>query len=157
MEMNNRARHHCTLSQPAARHSGSPTTGTHDSSDTGLPQRRMRESARSSWPLRGTRNGRRQAKRRPRTQEVMPPRVYPALATMSSSHLVMGRLLTYHLITTSVPPGSKVEEMKALKNNAHHPVWPDRISVIGKYTYGWWCFCLVVVFSLLSLFFVLVV
>src|SRR3569833_1890765 len=90
MEMNNRARHHCTLSQPAARHSGSPTTGTPDSSNTGLPQRRMRASARSSRPLRGTRNGRRQAMRRPRTQEVMPPRVFPALATMSSSHLSWG-------------------------------------------------------------------
>src|SRR3569832_436426 len=90
MEMNNWALHHCSLCLPAAILCGSPTTGTHDSSNTGLPQRRMRASARSSWPLRGTRNGRRQAMRRPRTQEVMPPRVFPALATMSSSHLSCG-------------------------------------------------------------------
>ena len=103
-------------SHPAATHNGSPSTGTHENSKIGLPHFRTCSTARRCASLDNSVRGYRKAMSQPKTHELIPPNVLPAVATAKRFQDGRSLCVANATNTTSELPGKMVEDRKALKN-----------------------------------------
>ena len=108
-------------SQPAARHSGSPTTGSQENNNAGEPQRRSHITACCRRVLRGVSFGQRSTIHAPSNQLVNPSAVLPRVAMPQSASGDDQRSCAANSNMASELPGSRVAERKPLMAKPHNP------------------------------------